>query len=238
MGSGTIALLILVAAGAAILSVIRSARTAKANRLQLQRSLGLTPVQPTAELTGRVNDLYRRTRRQVGSKAGTYALRNVSGKSLSNGALFVLDVVETSGSDHDLTENQGVLIASPDLELPAFAIFPRADVDGTLPSFANRLIDWVVSKWGDPVPFPEAPEFERRYVVSSPEADATRAFLDDYLLGRLAETRLLTLQAAGDTFIAARLDLKRAPLFAQMEERVNEALTLFALFRSRSLERR
>jgi len=246
----------------AVILAVRSTRRAKANRMQLQQALGLTPVEPTAELTSRVNRLYHTTRRTVGDDPGTYMLRNVTGRSMGDGALFVLDVIETSGTEDNLSESQTILIASPDLELPPFVMFPRVDVDGALRSFANRVIDWVVSKWGDPVGFPDSPEFERRYVVSSTDQEATRMFLArrggesapersrqeaarpnerapaGELLRGLAETRLLTVHAAGDTFTVSRVELARKPALPLLEERINEALAVFSLFRSRSLERR
>jgi hypothetical protein len=222
----------------AVIFAVRSTRRAKVNRLQLQQALGLTPVEPTAELTSRVNRLYHTTRRTVGDDPGTYVLRNVSGRSMSDGALFVLDVIETSQTEDNLSESQTILIASPDLELPPFVMFPRVDVDGALPGFANRVIDWVVSKWGDPVGFPDSPEFERRYVVSSTDQEATWAFLAGELLRGLAETRLLIVHAAGDTFAVSRVELARKPALPLLEERINEAVAVFSLFRSRSLELR
>jgi hypothetical protein len=218
----------------AVLFAIRSARQAKANRLQMQEALGLSPVEATPELTDRVNRLYRSTRRAISDKPGTYTLRNISGRKLKDGALFVLDVIETSRSEHNQSESQTILIVASDLSLPPFVILPRADVDGLLPSLANRMIEWVVSKWGDPVPFPESPDFERRYLLSSLDEPATRAFFTDELLGQLAETRLLSVQAAGDTFTVSRPQFVRQSAQSLMEARIDDALAVLALFRSRS----
>jgi hypothetical protein len=147
--------------------------------------------------------------------------------------MFIFDLIDTSGEDDSYTEKQAVAIISPRLNLPAFVIFPKMDIDGAAASIANNIFGWMISKMGNPVEFPHFPEFEQRYLVSSPDPDGTRQFLDEGKLGRFGETRLIGIHAGGDIFTLSRIDMAAQPLTKKMmSERVDQAISVFSIFLS------
>jgi len=112
-------------------------------------------------------------------------------------------------------------------------VFPRPELEGALAKLSNALLGWVIARWGDPVDFTDAPDFERRYLVSSPEPDRTRRFLDDGRLRRLADTRLLNIHAGGDMLTVARIDPTATSVTLEtVTARVDEALAIFAVMRT------
>jgi hypothetical protein len=216
------------------MAIVRSARAERKRRSEIALTLGFTPVEPTPDFNAMVNALYGKLRvgRQPGDGA-QYHLSNVFGRHSADAEMFLFDLKDKSGDDASRTERQAVLIVSPHLDMPAFVIFPRADVDGVLSKLGNRLLEWVISRWGDPVEFPDAPDFERRYIVTAPEPDAARRFLDEDRLGRLAETRLLNIHAWGNMFTLARIDFAaKADTVETASERVDLARSLFEAFQS------
>jgi hypothetical protein len=145
--------------------------------------------------------------------------------------MFLFDLIDTSGGESSCTENQAVAVVSPHLDLPAFAIFPRADIDGPLPKLADRVLGWVVSRCGTPIEFPQVLEFGKRYFVSSRDPEAVQRFLDDGKLRCLASTRLLGIHAGGDIFTLSHIDmLAKSTTQETMENRVEQARRVFSIF--------
>ncbi len=230
----TIVLGVLGVVGAIVALMVRSERKDRRTKLQIGRALGLVPVEPDPEFVRRLTQLYRGLRAGEGGNAmDEYEFRNVSVGKLPDGEVFLFDLIDASGGESSRTENQAVAIVSPHLNLPPFAIFPKADIEGTLPNLANKVLGWVVSKCGDPVEFPQVPEFGQRYLVSSRDPEAVRRFLDDGRLRRLADTRLLSIQAGGDIFTLSRVDtFAESATEETMRERVEQARTLLSIFAS------
>jgi hypothetical protein len=147
--------------------------------------------------------------------------------------MVLFDLVDTSGDDTSTTEKQAVAVISHHLHLPPFVIFPKLSTEGGLTDLANRVIGYVVAKFGQPVEFPEVPEFDQRYFVSSPDPEGTRQFLDESRLRRLAKTGLAGINACGDIFTLSRIDLAARTIRREtVGERVNQALDVFAIFLS------
>jgi hypothetical protein len=205
---------------------IRSNRREKETRQRMVQSLGLTAVAPDPELAARISLLYQRPGRE-----DRFEMRYVSHKIIPDGELYLFDLIDASGEDESITERQAVAILSSHLRLPHFTFFPKVDEKYHLSGLANRVVEWGMSKMGTPVPFPEFPAFQARYVVTSVEPEQARAFLDDRLADFFAATRMYTIHAAGDIFTFSELD----PRFdtgdhASMSLRLNRAMEIFRLF--------
>ncbi len=230
----TIVLGVLGAVGAIVALMVRSERKDRRAKRQIGQALGLAPAEPDPQFVRRLSQLYQGLRADgAGNDMDKYEFRNMSVGKLPEGEVFLFDLIDVSGGESSRTENQAVAIVSPRLNLPPFAIFPKADIEGTLPNLANKVLGWVVSKCGGPVEFSQVPEFGQRYLVSSRDPEAVRRFLDDGRFRRLANTRLLSIQAGGDIFTLSRVDtFAESATQESMRERVDQARTLLSIFAS------
>jgi hypothetical protein len=212
--------------GLIVYGMFASGRKESERKRQMAQALGFTPIEPEASLTATLSQLY-----QSRKAKSRYELRHVSRKTLPEGELVLFDLVETSGEADSYPEQQAVAVISPHLNLPPFMIFPKADIEGQLSDLANRMLHWVVSKVETAVEFPEAPEFQWRYIVTSPEPEATRRFLNENNLRQLAQTRLYAIHAGGKAFSFSHLDPSRKRFTAEtLRERVNQAQALYKIF--------
>ena len=220
--------------GLIVYLMIRSERKAKASKVQISQSLGFTPIDPDPDLLLKMNHLYQNIRANLKIPAdGLFELQNVSRKRIADGEMFIFDLINTSGDDNSYTEKQAVAIISPSLNLPHFMIFPRAVMDGNIAELANKFLDWLMAKVGNPVEFPEYPEFESRYLVSSPDPEGTRRFLDSSKLRRLANTKHYGIHAGGDMFTLSSFQMSSGTLSQEMmSERVSQAMGVFNIFAS------
>lgn len=218
---------IVVLVAVAILFMIRTERANRKAKIQASLALGFTPSAPSSELTRQIAGLHA----HPGASSNAYRLANVSSRRLPDGDLILYDLIDTSGSDSTTSEVQAVALLSPTLDLPTFGMFPRTDGEGMLAGAANQMMGWLLTRFGDPVEFPEVPEFGRRYFVSSHDPDGTRHFLDESRLSRLAETRLLAIRASGNAFTVSRIDPRAGAEDAQaLGERINQARFVYAIF--------
>lgn len=212
--------------GVVVYLMISSSQKGSERKRTIARSLGFTPVEADERLTIRLSHLYRR-----GDRERTFELRDVSRKSMPDGELIIFDLVETSGEDDSFPEQRAVAVISDYLDLPEFLAFPKADTEGTAADLANRLLGWVLSKFDTPVEFPEVPEFQRRYIVTSPEPENTRRFLNQTVLRRLARTPYLTIHAQGNLFILNNVERAGKPqTYETVNERVKQAMDVYGIF--------
>lgn len=213
--------------------MILAERKSRAAQRQALQSLGLAAVDPPpGDLAQKIAQLYRAIRKHHRHAANDrYELRNVFGKRLHHGEMYIFDLVNTSGDEDSVTESQAVAMVSPHLNLPPFMIVPKSDIPGLTSDLGNKLLGWVVERFGNLVEFPQAPEFTQRYLVSSPEPDAVRQFLDETRLRRLAKTRLVGVHASGDIFTLARMDMMAKSDTRQLlSERIDQAQAVFTIF--------
>jgi hypothetical protein len=227
-------LIILTTFGLIVFAMIRSERSRHAVQRGLAHSLGFTPIEPSPELTQKFADLTSRIRSNwVSANKGQYELQNVSQKRLPDGEMLIFDLLDHSGDDTSYTESAAVAVISPHLDLPYFSIFPKADVEGPLANLGNKLLTWIVSNAGNPVAFPENPEFEKRYLVTSTDPFGTREFLDDTRLRRLGKTPLMSISAGGDMFTVSRIEIGAPRLTKEvLNDRVIRAREVFSIFLS------
>ncbi len=228
-----VVLFILLLGGSVIALMIRSERRDRENKLRVAQSLGFSPADPTPELVRRMTQLYHSIRVSRHHPDGdTYELEAVSKRRLPDGDIFIFDLINNSGAESSHTEKQAVAIVSALLNLPVFMVFPKADIDGVVPQMGNKFLGWVFSKIGHPIEFPQAPEFARRYLVSSPDPDGTRQFLNEDRLHRLAQTRLININAGGDMFTVASIGIEKPVTQELMRERVDQAMEVLSIFLS------
>jgi hypothetical protein len=230
--AGVLAVVALV--GLLVVWMVWSARKSRAARSEINRSLGFTPVKPAPDLAQKITRLYKAIyRHPILPDAGSLTLQNVFSKRMPDCEMMLFDLVNTAGDDDSFTEKQAVAVVSHHLNLPPFVVFPKADLEGSLNSLANKILTWVVSRSGQPVDFPEVPEFDQRFLVSSPDPDGTRQFLDESRLRRLAKSRLIGIHAGGDVFTLSRIDMASRPAPQEMiADRVTQALDVFSIFLS------
>lgn len=123
-------------------------------------------------------------------------------------------------------------LISPSLNLPSFTLFPKASQLYALSDLANRIVEWGMSKIGEPVAFPQFPALTERYVIASPDPDGLRRFMDEPLARFFSQTEMYTLHTAGDMFTFAELDPHfKTPDPQSMTRRVNRALEIFRALR-------
>lgn len=212
------------------LVAIRSQRAKQQALREALRSLGFIPAEPTPELVRRLTYLHAgATAGDKQSSKQKYEVKNVFSRRFGDGEMFVFDL-EEKDSDSGHTERQGIAVVSERLKLPRFTLVPRTGGEGTLSKLADRAIAWASRKVGAQVEFPNHPELSRHYLVHSPDADATRRFLESGRLNRLAETRHVFIRAADDVFTVSSVVSTTAPVGAeQLRERVDRAAKVFSI---------
>jgi hypothetical protein len=213
---------------AVVYLLIVSNRRNRDKKRQIAQSLGFTPIEPDAVLTMCISQLYQR-----GETTQTHELRNVLRKVLPDGEMILFDLVETSGNDDSYPEQQAVAVISHYLNLPPFMIFPKADTDGVVTNLANKVLEWFISKVGTPLEFPEVPEFQERYLLTSSDEASTRRFLNESILRRLAQTRLLVIHAGGDVFSLSHFDTSGNTFsHEKLSETVKQAMDIYMIFQT------
>ncbi len=143
--------------------LFQSSRKEKEIKQQVAQSLGFSPIEPDANLTEKICNLYRRTWTNK-----SYELRHVARRVIPEGEMFLFDLLDASTEDYSPIERQAVAVISPALNLPPFTLFPKASQQYALSDLANRIVEWGMSKIGEPVAFPRFPALTERYVIASP----------------------------------------------------------------------
>jgi hypothetical protein len=210
--------------GGMIYFVVSSARKETERKRQIAQTLGFSPIEPDAQLQEKIAKLYRRPGTQT-----RYELRNVSRRVIPDGEMYLFDLVDKSGDEDSWTERQAAAIVSPYLKLPPFTLYPKSDAKYALSGLANKALEWAMSFAGSPVPFPECPEFNARYIVTSNESsDWVRGFFDENLVQYFSRTQMFMLHGMDDIFTFAEMDPKFKPADPEsMSRRVSQALDIF-----------
>ena len=219
-------ILIILLFGTIFYFLVRHQKAAKTRKSLIARELGFTPIEPEDALSNRIFQLYQK-------KCGktNFELNNVFHKRIPDGDMYLFDLINTAGEEDSLTEEQAIALISHYLDLPKFTLFPQLVAEGTGVNFTNRLLRWVVKKAGNPIDFPGQPDFQERYLVSSPEEDKTRQFLDDRKLHLLAQLQMTGIHAGGDMFVLSRFFQENQSLNrGQISKRISNAMDIFQIF--------
>jgi hypothetical protein len=205
---------------------INSGRAGSESKRKLAQSLGFTLIEPDDRLNEKISNLY-----QHKSQNKKYQLRHISRKMLPDGEMLLFDLIETSGDDDSITEQQAVAIISPHLDLPGFVLHPKVDAEKyMIGGLANKLIRWATTFVGEPVDFPKFPEFQNKYIVSSLDSEPVRRYFDSSLAQALARTSMYRIYAGGDTFTFSQLSTQvKAPNRESLSQRINQALDMYRL---------
>ncbi len=202
---------------------IQSSRKEKENKQQVTQSLGFSSFEADESLSEKISNLYHRS-----WSKNSHRLRHVSRRLIPDGEMFLFDLVDTSGEDDSWTERQAVAIISPSLNLPPFAFFPKSNQKYALSGLANRIVEWGMSKIGEPVAFPQYPAMAERYVITSQDSDGLRSFMDEPLARFFGQTEMYMLHAAGNIFTFAEMDPNfKTGDIQSMTRRVNRAMEIF-----------
>lgn len=209
---------------------IKTGRSDTENKRQLAQALGFTPIEPDEHLNLKIGNLYQH---KSGNKR--YQLRHVSRRIMPEGEMYLFDLIETSGEDDSITEQQAVAIISPQLDLPGFVLHPKVDAEKyPIGGLANKLIRWATTFIGEPVDFPEYPDFQGKYIVSSLDPEPVRRYFDASLAQALARTSFNRIYAGGDIFTFSQLSTQvKAPDQNSLSQRVNQALDVFRIFQNK-----
>jgi len=212
----------LVVFGLIVYMAMQSNRKEKETKQQIAQSLGFSPFEADGDLTEKISSLYQRP-----WSKNSYRLQQVSRRLISDGEMYLFDLVDTSGDDESWVERQAVAIISPSLSLPPFAFYPKADQKYALSWLANQIVEWGLSKIGEPVAFPQFPALTERYVITSQDVEGLRSFVDEPLARFFSQTEMSMLHAAGDVFTFAEMN----PNFntgdlESMTRRINRALEI------------
>ena len=204
-------------------SSVRSVRRQAQRKRDLALAMGFVALEAEPELETKLTRLYRQTLSE-----GEFRLENVFRRDLPNGSLYLFDMLDTSGNETTQVEEQTVAIVSERLDLPTFFLYPQADTTGGITDLANRVLRWVVSRVGTPIDFADAPDFQRRYLVSSPEPDRTHWFLSGERVKRLTQTYLCIIHAGGDLFTFSQFSPKpSADRSTVLGERIELAMEIY-----------
>jgi hypothetical protein len=151
--------------------------------------------------------------------------------------LYLFDVWDDSGDSSDLLHDPGIAVVSRWLDLPRFSLVPKVVQEGSLANLANWLLDKLASRQGQKIPFESHPEFDRRYVVVGEDEPAIRHFFSDDRLAWLSQTQYWAIEAEGNMFAFDELQLdasRNQQATGDIQARVNEAVRVFDVFRSRA----
>lgn len=215
--------------GGVVFAAVRAYRSARSDFLAAVRDLGFRPAGPAPELQSRMAALYTPPSRSENS-APDFKVENVFRKQLTDGEMFVFDLVDTSGEGNTRTEQQSVAVVSRRLDLPRFVIIPRVGSSSVLAPVANRMISWVASTYGTPVELSSDPSFSQHYLVSARDPDAARRFLTTDRTRRLAEVPHTGVHASGDAFTVSTLHMGRRPVRQKLSERIDHAARILSAF--------
>jgi hypothetical protein len=106
-------------------------------------------------------------------------------------------------------------------------------VDGPAARPGNEVAGGLLSLIGAPVEFTRPAEFADRHRVSSPDPEATRQFLDERRLRRLARLRGSAIHASGDAFVLSQLGRPVGSLERNtLQSRVDLAVDLYSVLRT------
>lgn len=205
---------------------INTSRSDRENKRRLAQALGFTPVEPDQPLTEKIDRLYR-----IGTRGKNFQLQQVFRRRLPDGDVYLLDVIEQSGDDNSIFDQQAVAVVSSCLDLPAFTIYPKVDAEKyKLGTFANNIIRWASNFLGEPVDFPEYSEFDKKYIVSSPDPEPVRRYFDAILAQTLAQMNMIHVHADGDAFVFSPINTQLKKLDQNiLSERINQGLNLFRI---------
>jgi hypothetical protein len=222
----------LVIFGLIIYSMVRSGHRSRERKQLFSQTLGFMPGELAPVMVEKLQRLYQSVRFEKDRRVGDqYLLENVSTKRFPDGEMILFDLIDPTGEDNSYIENQAVAVHSPELDLPPFLIFPKTDQEGVLANAANTMLEWLIAQVGNPVDFSEHPAFDRRYLVSSPDPEVVRQFLDETKIRRLLGTSLLTIHAEGDLFTLSRIEMGGNPITQEvLTDRVNQALNMYSAF--------
>ncbi|MFZ5809550.1 MAG: hypothetical protein ACOY16_09760 [Chloroflexota bacterium] len=221
-----VTLTLLVFAGLVIISITASRREIQA-REQMAQTLGMTPVTPDETLLAQISALY-----QTPGNKPRHSLHNVTRRLLPDGELFLFDLVDRDIESNSWIENQAVAIRSDTLRLPPFQLYPKVNTQKyALGNLANRIVEWGASKVGTVVQFPEFPDLQERYSISSTDPEATRRFFDEEKALFFAHTEYYGLHAGGNLMTFAEMEpgIKTSDP-AHITRRINRALEIYRLF--------
>lgn len=209
-------------------------RRRKARRERAIRALGFTACAPGDALTDRVREVYRTLGLQGASADADFELRSVHRRRIEQGDLYLFDLHRTDGGE-DLNAGQKVMaVMSPRLNLPPVALFPKSPRRDRTSKLANRTMEWMMKRVGNVVDVPGCPEFDQRFVVSSPRPDDVRGFLVRDRLRRLARSEMISVHAGGNLFTVVPFPATwKGPDAAALKEQAAKAEELFAIFAGR-----
>lgn len=209
--------------GLIVYMTMQSNRKAKETRQQIAQSLGFSPFEAGGDLTGKISSLYHRP-----WSKNSYQLRHVFRRLIPDGEMYLFDLVDTSGEDESWTERQAVAIISPSLNLPPFSLFPKAAQKYALSGLTNRIVEWGMSKIGEPVAFAQFPALAERYMITSQDSDGLRLFMDEPLARFFGQTEMYMLHTSRDVFTFAEMNPKfNTGDLESMTRRINRALEIF-----------
>jgi len=213
--------------GAVLLLVLRSGRREAERRRQIAQELGFTLVESAADLTARIGAVYP----PRGKAERRYELRHVFRRAMSDGEMYIFDLVDVAGEDDSWVETQAVAVVSSRLNLPEFHLYAKPDMDGWASRLAESVIDWAVTRHGARVQFPEHPEFDSRHVVTSTEPEAARRFFEEAVIGRLPHTGPYSVHGRGHMFTFGELATKSGSVNPEtLRQRIEQARSLERLF--------
>jgi hypothetical protein len=192
--------------GIIIYLAISNAAKERDRQAQVIASLGYSPVQDTTELAKKIFPLYRNPWRK-----SKLELHDVYRKVTLDGDVYLFELLDMEGEDTSVTEKYAVAICSPRLSLPLCSIYPKIQEDASaLGGFANKILEWGISKGGKKVEFPEFPEFNALYILTSDDDPAVvHDFLARGAARYLSQTRMLDLRCNGDLFTFSEINLNR-----------------------------
>jgi len=217
--------------GLIVYVAVTSGRKDLQRKQELAQQVGFAPIDMEPHLADRLSHLYHRPGAQ-----NKYQVRNAFRRVIPDGEMYLFDLVETSSDEDSYSESQAVAIVSPSLNLPQFTFFPKADSKYALSGVANKILEWGMTKVGTPIAFPEFPEFQSRYIVTSEDdPNLVRRFFDPSLAGYFSRTQMYMLHGTGNIFTFSEMDPQfKKPDQEILSRRVNRALEILRQFQTRS----
>jgi hypothetical protein len=227
----TIVGLIVVAFVLMLVVAIASGRKQAQEKRQTAEALGFTLLDPPpTDVAERLIPLHQKGYHQQ------LALRNLQQLRRPDCSLYLYDVWDVGGNDHDLESSDAVALVAADLDLPRFSIVPKVNVVGWTGDMANKFIEKLVGLHAQVIKFDEHPHFEQRYFVSGDNEFDVRRYISGPVLAALMQTQIegLVISAWGDALMINSMNVgstrKTDPL-ADVRARRDLALVLYERLR-------
>jgi hypothetical protein len=214
-----------------VVVTIASGRKNSEQKRQTAAELGFTPLDPPPpDVVEQLIPLHQKGYHQ------NLEIRHLQQQRRADCALYLYDVWDVGGHDHDIEASSAVAFVATDLNLPRFSIVPKVQVVGWTGDMANKFIEKLVGLHSQVIKFDSHPHFENKFFVSGDSELEVRRYLGGPVMAALMQARVegLVISAWGDALMINNMNVGSThteDLVANIRTRRDLALILYERLR-------